>query len=238
MQRKFHFLVNKDKATSSFSADDNSDNGGTRFTCGTQFTRKTFSCVIGNKATPRGKRASKLKKKKEPLGQSGNGKAALSQLLALEETDCAGEAKQNRKDRQRVKMNLPLLSFPKNMRGWNNLMRARFGSEVHGDGNNVVTKFGQVRRKASLRYLVRLPSKILVLRLKLKMIKCLVKKKPPKQFKQGAEDDDENEDREPCKKRILLGERCRPFSSPSPGYDTSNFFLPRVSYLTRAQRHP
>ena len=230
MQRKFHFLV-KNKATA--SAD-----GGTRFTCGTQFSRKSvgsaFSCVIGNKTTPRGKHASKLKKKKEPIGDSGNGKAALSQLLALEETDHAGDAKQNRKDRQRVKMNLPLMSFLKKKRGWNNFMRARFSSGVHGDGSNVVTKFGQVKRKASLRRLVRVPSKILVLRLKLKMIKCLIIKKAPKQFEQRAED----EDRELCKKRILLGERCRPLSSPSPGYDTSNFFLPRVSYLTRAQRHP
>ncbi|KAK7392054.1 hypothetical protein VNO78_20480 [Psophocarpus tetragonolobus] len=213
MQGKFHLLV-KDQGTA--SADD-SDNGGTRFTCGSQFSRKSvFSCVLGRQY------ASKEKKRKS-LGDSGNNLLCGDEPVeaAPEETDQTGEGKEKEKekDRQRVKMNLPLFSFLKKKKGWNN---------SHGESNNVVKKFGQVRKKASLRHLIRIHSKLLIVRLKLKMIRSLIKKKEKKQFEQeGA---DENEDRELCKKRILLGERCRPLNSP--GYATYSFFLPR------AQRHP
>ncbi|ESW16972.1 hypothetical protein PHAVU_007G199300 [Phaseolus vulgaris] len=226
MQRKFCSLV-KDKGNGSAGG---SDNGGARFTCGTQFSRKSvgsaFSCMLANKGPP-GKHASKLKKKKA-FGDSGNGKAwhtngkascgeepvevAFSQLLALEETDRSGEGKQNSKDRQDVKMKLPLLSFLYKKKGWNNFTKARFSIDENGDSKNVI-RLGQARRKLNLRHLFRIPSKILLFRLKLKLTKFQIKKKATEQFEQDA-GDDENEDRELCKKRILMGGRCRPLSSP------------------------
>ncbi|CAJ1976098.1 unnamed protein product [Sphenostylis stenocarpa] len=228
MQIKFHSLV-KDKANAS---GDGSDNGVTRFMRGSQLARKTvwsaFSCVLGIKSPP-GKHASKVKKN-EPFDDSGNRKAwntngkassweepveaALSQLLSLEETDRSGLGREKSNNRQDVKMKLPLLSFLDKKKGWNN------------DG---VTRFGQVRRKLSLRYLFRIPSKILVFRLKLKLTRSQFKKKATKQFEQEA-DEDENEDRDLCKKRILMGGRCRPLSSP--GYKEI------YSSGTRAQRYP
>ncbi|KAL9318687.1 hypothetical protein ACSQ67_015204 [Phaseolus vulgaris] len=165
---------------------------------------------------------------KKAFGDSGNGKAwhtngkascgeepvevAFSQLLALEETDRSGEGKQNSKDRQDVKMKLPLLSFICKKKGWNNFTRARFSIDENGDSNKVI-RLGQARRKLNLRHLFRIPSKILLFRLKLKLTKFQIKKKATEQFEQEA-GDDENEDRELCKKRILMGGRCRPLSSP------------------------
>ncbi|WVY95872.1 hypothetical protein V8G54_028023 [Vigna mungo] len=181
--------------------------------------------MLANKGPP-GKHACKLKKKElfgdEPV------KVPFSQLLALEETDRSGEVRLNSKDREDVKMKLPLLSFLYKKIGWNNFTRAGFSSNENGDKNDVI-RFGQVRRKLSLRHLFRIPSKILLFRLKLKVTKFQVKKKATKQFEQEA-DDDENEDRELCKKRILMGGRCRPLSSP--GYKD----MYSCSW-TRAQRH-
>jgi len=228
MQRKFHSIV-KDKANA--SADD-SDDGGARFTCGSQFSRKSvgsaFSCMLANKGS-HGKHASKVKRK-EPFADSGiNGKAscgdepvevAFSQLLALEESDGSGEGKQNSKERQDVKMKLPLLSFLYKKKGWKNFMRARFSSDENGKS----------KKKLSLRRSFRIPSKILLFGLKLKLTKFQLKKKATKQFEEDAAAD-ENEDRELWKKRILMGGRCRPLSSP--GY--------REMYSdswTRALPHP
>ncbi|XP_017414374.1 uncharacterized protein LOC108325805 [Vigna angularis] len=234
MQRKFHSLV-KDKANASA---DGSDNRGTGFMCGSRFSRKSvgsaFSCMLANKGPP-GKHASKVKKK-ELFGDSGNGKVSFgdepvkvpfSKLLALEETDRSGEVRLNSKDREDVKMKLPLLSFLYKKKGWNNFTRAGFSSNEDGDNNDVI-RFRQVRRKLSLRHLFRIPSKILLFRLKLKLTKFQVKKKATKQFEQA--EDDEDEDRELCKKRILMGGRCRPLSSP--GYKEMY-----SSSWTRAQRH-
>lgn len=204
MQRKFHSLV-KDKANASA---DGSDNRGIRFMCGSRFSRKS----VANKGPP-GKHACKVKKK-ELFGDEAV-KVPFSQLLALE-------------DREDVKMKLPLLSFLYKKKGWKIFTRAGFSSNENGDKNDVI-RFGQVRRKLSLRHLFRIPSKILLFRLKLKVTKFQVKKKATKQFEQEA-DDDENEDRELCKKRILMGGRCRPLSSP--GYKEMY-----NSSWTRAQSH-
>jgi len=218
---------------------DGSDNGVTRFICGSRFSRKSvgsaFSCMPANTGPP-GKDASKVKKK-ELFGDSGNGKAScgdepvkvpFSQLLALEGIDRFGEGRLNSKDGQSVKMKLPLLSFLYK-KGWNNFTRTGFSSDENGDNNDVV-RFGQVRRKLSLRHLFRIPSKILLFHLKLKLTKFQIKKKATKQFEQ-EDDDDENEDRELCKKRILMGGRCRPLSSP--GYKEMY-----SSSWTRARSHP
>lgn len=137
----------------------------------------------------------------------------LSQLLKLDQPDPAAnhegiKGKQNSRKgiKQRVKMNnIPLLSFLDHK------------------------KKGQVmRRKVSCSWrLVRIririnPSKILVINrlIKLKMIRSLMMKM---KVEQGAGEDDS----ELCKKRILMGGRCKPLcSSGTLTYDADALFFP------------
>ncbi|KAJ1383467.1 hypothetical protein SESBI_43391 [Sesbania bispinosa] len=232
LQRKSHFHV-KDKATA--TAND-TEYGSIRPKHGNQFSTKSvgsvFFSVLGNKT-------SKVKKNglrciagpgRALSNELGNNLACgdeptLSQLLTLEQTldpDRGGEGNKNRKDKHRVKMNFPLLSFLDKKKGWNNFIRTKMRS--NGDG--AVTTLGHVKRKASLWRLVRIPSKILVIRLKLKMLRSLAKKKVTKQFEEG---DGEDKDRELCKKRILMGGRCKPLnSSGTLSYDSDGLFLPEI----------
>ncbi|KAJ1385598.1 hypothetical protein SESBI_41561 [Sesbania bispinosa] len=228
LQRKSHFHV-KDKATAT------ANELGNQFSS-TKSVGSVFFSVLGNKT-------SKVKKN-ELRCIAGPGRAlsdelgnnlacgdepTLSQLLTLEQTldpDQGGEGKKNRKDKHRVKMNFPLLSFLDKKKGWNNFIRTKMRTVKSSDGDGAVTRLGHVRRKASLWRLVRIPSKILVIRLKLKMLRSLVKKKVTKQFEQG---DGEDKDRELCKKRILMGGRCKPLnSSGTLSYDSDGLFLPEI----------
>jgi hypothetical protein len=230
IQRKFHFQgknKDKDKAISSDT------NKGSIRAKQRKSHGSVFSSVLGNKRYPFAKYPSKVKKNgKEkhdiaPLALSNEFEpkpvvAALSQLLLLEqalENDQKGEGKHSRMEKQRLKF---LLGFLEKKKGWNSFITAKWKAsktDLHG----VVDRFGKVRRKFGSWRLVRIPSKLVVVRLKLKMIRSFMKKKGTKA--------DEDNDRELCNKRILMGRRCRPLCSPSPGYlsyDTDRLLLPEI----------
>ncbi|CAL0320954.1 unnamed protein product [Lupinus luteus] len=150
----------------------------------------------------------------------------LSKLLALEEsleTDgtAASEGKQNKKGKQHRKISLPLLRFlDKKKKGWNNL-KAKM-------------RLSEVRRKVSSWRSVRILSKVLVIRLKLKMVRSLIKRKVRKQCKQDFEEKGD----ELCKKRILMGVRCKPLSSTGTlRYDEDGIFLPEITSFTSTPSH-
>lgn len=153
---------------------------------------------------------------------------ALSQLLLLEEAlenDKRGEGKQSRVDKQRLKI---LLGFLEKKKELNSFITSKWRASKN-NLYGVVARFGQVRRKVISWHLVKIPPKIVVIGLKLKMIRTLGKKKVTKQFKHEP---DEDNDRELCKKKILMGRRCRPLFSPSPRYlryDEDRFLLPKIT---------
>lgn len=227
MHRKFSFHV-KYKAIAS-----DKDKGSTRTSLAS-----VFSSVLRNKRYSLAKYPFKLKKNEKEkhhitalsLSNEFEQKpvvAALSQLFLLEqalEQDQRGEGKQSIIDKQRLKI---LFGFLDKKEGWNNFITAKWRASKN-DLHGVVTKLGRVRRKVGLWCLVKIPSKLMIISLKLKMIRSLMKKKVTKQFAQEA---DEDNDRELCKKRILMGQRCRPLCSPSPinlDYYTNRFFLPEI----------
>lgn len=249
MQGKKFDLQIKDNAPASVS---DRDKGSTRANRGT-------GVLVGNKRALGNGKCPFKGKKSEPQDDSGDGKewratrewgnklvcgddgvvvaTSLSQLLTVEGTlepygTVTGEGKQNRKDKQPVKMSLPLFRFLDKKKGWNNFMKAKIRFSSYGD--DVVTMFSQVKRKVSSCRLVRIPSKILVIRLKLRMVRSLLKKKVTKQFEQDLEQEaDENVDvdkkEELCKKRILMGVRCKPLSSSGTlKYDEDGIFLPET----------
>ncbi|OIW07099.1 hypothetical protein TanjilG_02733 [Lupinus angustifolius] len=153
----------------------------------------------------------------------------LSKLLTLEEglesdAMAASEGKQNKKGKQ------PLLSFvDKKKKGWNNL-KAKI-------------RFSEVRRKVSSWRSVGILSKVLVIRLKLKMVRSIIKRKVRKQSKHdleqnGDENGEEDKGRELCKKRILMGVRCKPLSSSGTlRYDEDGIFLPEITSFTSTPSH-
>ncbi|KAK7269395.1 hypothetical protein RIF29_22121 [Crotalaria pallida] len=199
-------------------------------------------------------------KKNEPQGDSGDGKewhftrelgnnepvvaaTALSKRFTLEESlesdgTAASEGKQNRKDKKLGKTSLPLLSYlNKKKRGWNDFIKGRIKF-----GRDGVTRFSHVRRKMSSCRLDRIRSKIMVIGLKLKMVRSMIKRKVRKQSKhdleQGHENGDELKGEELCRKRILMGVRCKPLcSSGILRYDEDGLFLPENSSLTRTPCH-
>jgi hypothetical protein len=220
--RKFHFQgKNKDKDKESIRAKQRTSHGS------------VFSSVLGNMRYPFAKYPSKVKqngKEKHDIAARALSNefepkpvvAALSQLLLLEqalENDQKGEGKHSRMEKQRLKF---LLGFLEKKKGWNSFITAKWKAsktDLHG----VVDRFGKVRRKFGSWRLVRIPSKLVVVRLKLKMIRSFMKKKGTKA--------DEDNDRELCNKRILMGRRCRPLCSPSPGYlsyDTDRLLLAEI----------
>ncbi|CAK8539597.1 unnamed protein product [Lathyrus sativus] len=154
---------------------------------------------------------------------------ALSQLLSIEralENDQRGEGKQSRMDKHRLKI---LLGFLEKRKELNSFIASKWRvgkNNLYG----VVARFGQVGRKVSSWHLFKIPSKFVVIGLKLKMIRSLGKKKVRKQFEN--ESGDKDNERELCKKRILMGRRCRPLLSPSPRclvYDEDRFLLPKLT---------
>ncbi|CAL0300113.1 unnamed protein product [Lupinus luteus] len=152
---------------------------------------------------------------------------ALSKLLTLEkslepEGTGTSEGKQNKNDKEPVKMSLPLLTFlDKKKKGWSS-----FKASI---------SFVQVRKMVW----VQIPSKLLAIRLKLKMVRSLMRRKVTKQYKQkGDEYGNEDIGEEPCKKRILMGVRCKPLScSGILRYDEDGIFLPEITSLTSTPCH-
>lgn len=234
MQKNFHFYF-KDKAIAS-----DIENVSIMAKPRTSSLGSVFSSFLGNK---------RFSLPKCPIKEKKNGKerhditampmpnefapkpdvTALSQLLLLEqalENGQRGEGKQSRMDKQRLNILLGFLEKRKELSSF-------ISSKWRASKNNlygVVARFGQVRRKVSSWHLVKIPSKFVVIGLKLKMIKSPGKKKVTKQFKH--ESDDEDNERELCKKRILMGQRCRPLFSPSPhylSYDEDRFLLPKIT---------
>ncbi|CAI8603508.1 unnamed protein product [Vicia faba] len=89
--------------------------------------------------------------------------ASLSQLLVLEqalENDQRDDEKQSRMVKQRLKI---LSSFLEKKKEWNSFITAKWRAS---------------RKKVSLWGLVKIPSKFMIIGLKMKMIRSLVKKKP------------------------------------------------------------
>ncbi|XP_045793571.1 uncharacterized protein LOC123888538 [Trifolium pratense] len=226
IQRKFQFQ-GKDKAISS-DTNKGSIRAKPRISLGS-----VFSSVLGNKRYSFVKYPSTVKKNGKvkhdiaarALSNEFEPKpvaAALSQLFLLEqalENNQRGEGKHSRMEEQRLKF---LLGFLEKKKGWNSFITAKWRASKN-DLHGVVARFGQVRRKVGSWRLVRIPSKLVVIRLKLKMIRSSMKKKGKKV--------DEDNDRELCKKRILMGRKCRPLCSPSPGYlsyDTDKLLLPEI----------
>jgi len=223
MQRKFTFQVDKDIAS-------DSDEGSIRAKPKTSLG-SVFSSVLGNKRYSLAKIPPKVKKngkEKHNMAAFSNEfepkpvVGALSQLLLLEQALEQDEGKHSRMDKQRLKI---LLGFLEKKKGLNNFITAKWRASKK-DFHGVVTKFGKVRRKVSSWRLVKIPSKLVVIRLKLKMIKSFMKKKVTEKFEH------EDDDRELCKKRILMGQRCKPLRSPSPyylGYETDRLLLPEMT---------
>ncbi|CAI8603506.1 unnamed protein product [Vicia faba] len=232
MQKNFHFYF-KDKAIAS-DIENVSLMAKPKTSLGS-----VFSSLLGNK---------RLSVPKCPIKGKKNGKerhdvaamalqnefepkpdvTALSQLLLLEqalENGQRGEGKHSRMDKQRLKI---LLGFLEKRKELNSFITSKWRASK----NNlyaVVARFGQVRRNVSSGHLIKIPSKFVVIGFKLKMIRSLGKKKVTQQFK---EESDEDNDRELCKKRILMGQRCRPLFSPSPrylSYDQDRFLLPKIT---------
>ena len=221
MQRKFNFQV-KDKNTVS-----DRDEGSIRAKPKTSLG-SVFSGVLGNKRYSLPSKVKKNGKEKHNMAAFSNEfepkpvVGALSQLLLLEQALEQDEGRHSRMDKQRLKI---LLGFLEKKKGLNNFITAKWRASKK-DFHVVVTRFGKVRRKINSWRLVRIPSKLVVIHLKLKMIKSFMKKKVTKQFEH------EDDDRELCKKRILMGQRCKPLRSPSPyylGYETDRLLLPEMT---------
>ncbi|MED6148112.1 hypothetical protein PIB30_050124 [Stylosanthes scabra] len=156
------------------------------------------------------------------------GVVSLSQLIALEEHEGGkADGKKNKMDKKLVRMNHRLVSFlDEKKRRWRNFIikaksRKNKFSGDDGDCDCAVKRYrrpARRRRKVSLWRLIRIPSRMLIIRaLKLKMVKSLAtKKKVRKQSEQGKGDDGEAEgvlEVELCKRRILMGAKCKPLSS-------------------------
>lgn len=218
MQRKFHFQV-KDKDIAS-----DSEEGSIRTKPKTSLG-SVFSSVLGNKRYSLPSKVKKNGKEKHNKAAFSNEfqpkpvVGALSQLLLLEQALEQDEGRHSRMDKQRLKI---LLGFLEKKKGLNNFITAKWRASKK-DFHGVVTRFRKVRRKVSSWRFVRIPSKLVVIRLKLKMIKSFMKKKVTVNFEH------EDDDRELCKKRILMGQRCKPLCSLSPyylGYETDRLLLP------------
>ena len=98
----------------------------------------------------------------------------------------------------------------------------------------VTTSFRLIGKQGSSGHLIRVPSKILTTRKKLRVARSL-RKKMNKQFKRGSEEENDGKDKEEngelvlCKKRIPMGERCRPLGfSGILQYDKDGILLPEV----------
>ena len=98
----------------------------------------------------------------------------------------------------------------------------------------VTTSFRLIGKQGSSGHLIRVPSKILTTRKKLRVARSL-RKKMDKQFKRGLEEENDGKDKEEkgelelCKKRILMGEKCRPLGfSGTLQYDKDGILLPEV----------
>ncbi|XP_050273878.1 uncharacterized protein LOC126716884 [Quercus robur] len=98
----------------------------------------------------------------------------------------------------------------------------------------VTTSFRLIGKQGSSGHLIRVPSKILTTRKKLRVARSL-RKKMNKQFERGSEEENDGKDKEEkgelelCKKRILMGEKCRPLGfSGTLQYDKDGILLPEV----------
>ena len=98
----------------------------------------------------------------------------------------------------------------------------------------VTTSFRLIGKQGSSDHLIRVPSKILTTRKKLRVARSL-RKNMNKQFKRGSEEENDGKDKEEkgelelCKKRILMGEKCRPLDfSGTLQYDKDGILLPEV----------
>ncbi|KAE9618943.1 hypothetical protein Lalb_Chr02g0148001 [Lupinus albus] len=229
MQRKFHLHNIKDNAPTSPSDRDKKSLGNNR------------RCLFkGKKNEPRGD--SEEGKKCQLTEEFGNNlvyeneevlaATTLSKLLTLEKSlepdgTASSEGKQNKKYKKPVKMSLPLLSFlDKKNKGWRNF--------------KVSIRFSKVRRKVSSWHLVWIPSKLLGIRLKLKMVRSVMKRKVTKQSKKKGDKygNKERGEEELCKKRILMGVKCKPLSSSGIlRYDEDGIFLPEIPSFTSTPCH-
>lgn len=141
--------------------------------------------------------------------------ATLSHLLVLElafENNQRGDEKQKRMVKQCLKI---LSSFQEKKKELNSFITAKWRAS---------------RKKVSSWRLVKIPSKFTVVGLKMKMIRCLMKKRVRKQFENESVVDDN--EKELCKKRILMGRRCKPLFSPSPrylSYNKGRLLLPEIA---------
>ncbi|XLR00007.1 hypothetical protein HN51_054736 [Arachis hypogaea] len=172
---------------------------------------------------------------KRPIGV-----VSLSQLIALEKHEGGKAEGKNKMDKKSARMNHRLMSFlNEKKRRWKNFIikantrKKRFNGD--GECDCAVKRFRPARRKrkVSLWRLLRIPSRMLVIRaLKLKMVKCLVtKKKVRKQSEQGNGDGEAEGvlEVELCKRRILMGAKCKPLSSSGVlRYDKDGIHIPEI----------